>query len=184
MRALLVFTLVLGLRAVPAFAAAEPIRGTEVLSEADIVVQPGTKGMVVVFLSAKCPCSKSHAQELKDLSQEFSAFKFVGVHANSDEGLDLGKSYFKETALPFPVLRDSQAKLANRFRALKTPHVFVVSNDGQIVFQGGVSNSRKADTADRHYLREALGDLQAGLKVRTPEARSLGCIIKRSADVP
>src|SRR5690242_3859591 len=42
---------------------------------------------VVVFLSAKCPCSADHEPILDSLAQEFkgAGFQFVGIHSNADE---------------------------------------------------------------------------------------------------
>lgn len=144
------------------------------------VGEPVKKGLVVVFLSAVCPCSNSHLVELKKLKSEFPDFDFVGIHSNTDEDKDLTSAYFKTANLPFPVIQDSGAKLADEFKALKTPHVFVVLKDGTTAYQGGVSSSRHFDDkADRKYLREALSDLAAGRKVNTPEGRTLGCVISR-----
>jgi hypothetical protein len=158
-----------------------PISGKSVISGEQVAVSGSTKkGLVVVFLSAVCPCSNSHLVELKGLKNEFPDFEFVGVHSNADEGKDLTTSYFKTASLPFPVIQDTGAKLADQFKALKTPHVFVVLNDGTFAYQGGVSSSRHFDDkTDRKYLREALSDLSAGRKVKTAEGRTLGCVISR-----
>lgn len=138
------------------------------------------RGLVVVFLSAVCPCSNSHLVELKSLSKDFSDFDFVGIHSNTTESQEVTATYFKTANLPFPVVRDSGTKLADEFKALKTPHAFVVLKDGTTAYQGGVSSSRHFDDkTDRKYLREALNDLAAGHKVKTPEGRTLGCVISR-----
>lgn len=157
------------------------ISGKSVVDERPIQAGKSAKrGLVVVFLSAVCPCSNSHLVELKSLSKDFSDFDFVGIHSNTTESREVTSTYFKTANLPFPVVRDSEAKLADEFKALKTPHAFVVLNDGTTAYQGGVSSSRHFDDkTDRKYLREALSDLAAGLKVKTPEGRTLGCVISR-----
>ncbi len=137
------------------------------------------KAMVVVFLSAKCPCSDSHIQELKGLRRDFPEFSFVAVHSNIDEGSDLSVPYFKKANLPFPILQDQKSELANRYQAAKTPHAFVVRPNGEIAYQGGVSSSKHFDKADRKYLREAIDDIQNSRPVKTPKGRALGCVISR-----
>lgn len=139
----------------------------------------GKKGLVVVFLSAKCPCSNSHVEELRKLAETYSDFRFVGIHSNLDETDEISLPYFEKIHLPFPVIQDERAEIANRFNALKTPHVFVVTGQDKIVYQGGVSNSKTFSRADRHWLREALSDLQESREVRTAEGRTLGCSIER-----
>lgn len=164
----------------PAAALPSHLSGKSALGSSDVDVSAeGRKGLVVVFLSAVCPCSNSHLNELKRLKQEYPDFSFVGVHSNADEAKELTVDYFKKADLPFPVIQDTGTKIADEFKALKTPHVFVVLKDGSTAYKGGVSSSREFDNADRKYLREALSDLVAGQKVRTPEGRTLGCAISR-----
>ncbi|MBS1970649.1 MAG: redoxin domain-containing protein [Bdellovibrionales bacterium] len=137
------------------------------------------KGTVVVFLSAKCPCSDSHITELKSLFEKYKDFKFVGIHSNVDEDLEFSKKYFVAQALPFPVLQDEKATLADTFKAFKTPHAYVLSPEGEIVFQGGITNSANGKDAKVHYLADALEDIQQGHKIKTASVRTLGCVILR-----
>ena len=155
------------------------VLGTDLFTGQARQIDPGPQGTVVVFLSAKCPCSASHVGEIKSIAQTYKNFQFVGVHANSNEGKSESQEYFKKTELPFPVLRDRDGKLANEFRASKTPHVFVIDPAGKVLYRGGVTDSKNCDNSGRNYLREALSDLAGGQKVRTAEARTLGCAISR-----
>jgi len=144
------------------------------------MTSPSVKATVVVFLSAKCPCSGSHEQTLKDLSAKFSAkgFQFVAIHSNVDEDGALASQHFAKASLPFPVIQDDHAALADQFGALKTPHVFVLKQ-GEIVFQGGVDDSKDSPKAKEHFLLDALNDLDQGKLPQVKLARALGCIIKR-----
>ncbi|RZA07588.1 MAG: redoxin domain-containing protein [Proteobacteria bacterium] len=152
----------------------------EILSEQEVKFSPAEKkGLVAVFLSAHCPCSNSHVAALKELHDAYPEFSFVGVHANADEGKDFTQNYFKQAALPFPMVQDTGAKLADRFHALKTPHAFVLSPQGEVLYKGGVSDSRDFAKAKHPYLAEALADIKAGKPVRTASSRSLGCTIAR-----
>lgn len=155
------------------------IRGRDLFSEKTLTVAPAPKGMVVVFLSARCPCSNSHVAIIKELAQEFKSFAFVAVHSNTDEELTQTRDYFKQAAFSFPVIQDDQAKLADQYKASKTPHVFVFSPQGKILYKGGVTSSAQAQNADQNFLREALRDLQNDKPVRVAESRTLGCAINR-----
>lgn len=141
------------------------------------------KGLVIVFLSAVCPCSNSHLKELASLEKEYGEFSFVGIHSNTDEAKEPTLQYFKKADLPFPIVQDGEAKIADRLKAFKTPHSFIMKPDGEIAYQGGVSSSKDFERADKKFLREALEDLQAGRAVRTPEGRTLGCAISRGKNV-
>lgn len=157
-----------------------PLQAPDLFSKKEVTVKAqGKKAVVVAFLSAVCPCSDSHMQELSSLAKEYGDFEFIAVHSNVDEEEGPTKTYFTENKLPFPIVQDTGAKLADQFKALKTPHVFVVAPGGDILYQGGVSSSKDFARADRKYLREALSDLHAGKAVKTPEGRTLGCVISR-----
>ena len=160
-------------------ASAFTIQGIDLNTGKATEFKPGPKGSVVVFMSAKCPCSASHVEELKSLRKEHPDYAFVAVHSNTDESKEETETYFKEAGLPFPVIQDSGAKIADEFKALKTPHAFLVSPSGETLYKGGLSNSKDCRKADRKYLREALSDLAQGRPVKNPEGRTLGCAIAR-----
>ncbi|MGE4130838.1 MAG: redoxin family protein [Bdellovibrionales bacterium] len=155
------------------------VQGPSIIDGKIIKIEPSDKGIVVVFLSARCPCSMSHIPEVKTLAQKFPDFSFIGVHSNQDEPISLSRPYFAGLDLPFPVVEDEGATIANQFKALKTPHVFVVNKKGDVLFQGGMTNSRDCATSDEHYLQDALTDIQAGKKVASASVRTLGCAISR-----
>lgn len=158
------------------------VNGRDVLTGQDVTVALSAnrkKGLVVIFMSATCPCSMSHIEELKALERDFPGFAFVGVHSNAGEAKEPSHAYFEKVKLPFAVIRDSDYKWADQFKALKTPHAFVVQPDGEIAYQGGVSNSHDFTRADRKFLREALDDLEHGRDVKTKVGRTLGCAITR-----
>ncbi len=158
------------------------ITGTDLLTSKEITVSAeGKKGLVAIFLSAKCPCSNSHISELKNLSKSFPEFSFVAIHSNADENKDISIAYFEKNLLPFPTIEDQKTTLANLFQAYKTPHAYILSPNGDVIYQGGVTNSHDFEKSDRKYLREALTDIDAGKSVRTPEARTLGCSIARGS---
>lgn len=140
------------------------------------------RGSVILFLSAKCPCSASHEPLLKELSQTYQDFQFIGIHANADETASEAETHFREVKLPFPVIRDSRSQWANKFGALKTPHAYVLSAHGELLYQGGVTDSHVGPTAKKHFLKEVLEDLQANKASRHKEGRALGCYIQRAEE--
>jgi thioredoxin-related protein len=156
------------------------ISGKNLLTGKDVDVKAGSKGTVAVFMSAKCPCSNSHTGLVKKLSEEFKDFTFVAVHSNADEEMSFAKSYFENVGFPFPVIEDAAGKLADQYKALKTPHAFLLSPDGKVIFKGGVTGSTDDPAASKQqYLRDALRDVQAGRPVKVSYARPLGCPISR-----
>ncbi len=178
-RILLLFAFV---HAGTAFAVPSLFSGKGALGEG-VSIKPSAakRGTVLLFLSAKCPCSASHEPVLANLYREFSGqgFQFLGIHSNGDEPESLVRAHFQSAKLPFPVLRDPGSKLADELGAYKTPHAFVLDPRGEIVFQGGVDDSHTATKAERHHLKDALIALKEGRKPDPSVVRTLGCIIKR-----
>jgi hypothetical protein len=159
------------------------LQGTDLLTGQAVEVKPGPKGMVVVFLSAKCPCSNNHVSLIKNLALEFSAVPFVAIHSNADEDGDTSRDYFESVSLGFPIIQDSNGQIADQFSAKKTPHAFLVSAEGHTLYRGGVTESKNPTKGSRNILREALEDLVAGNKIRTASARTLGCSIVRGRKI-
>lgn len=159
--------------------AAAPLSGTRLSDGKSVELAAGKKGSVLVFLSTKCPCSNSHLPMLKQLAAEYKDFSFWAVHSNADEPLSQTSAYFKEAALPFPVIQDADGKLADEFKALKTPHAFLLSPEGKILYRGGVTSSANAAEAKKHYLHDALAEVERGAAVSVENARTLGCVIAR-----
>ncbi len=138
------------------------------------------KATVVVFLSAKCPCSASHEPVLKDLAARYAkdGFEFVAIHSNQNESTVIAKEHFQTAKLGFPVIEDRGAKIANELKALKTPHTYIIQND-RVVYEGGVDDSSDAAEAEEHFLAKALEEIKNGKTVSVAKTRALGCQIKR-----
>lgn len=128
---------------------------------------------VVVFLSPVCPCSMSHEPVLSEMKKQFPKFSFVGVIPEHAEAL----SHYQESKLPFPLIKDPQARLAGQFRALKTPHVFVLGRSGEVLYRGAIDDSHIASGAKTFYLKEALQAIAKGNKPDITETSPLGCTI-------
>lgn len=137
------------------------------------------KGSVIIFMSAKCPCSNSHVEIIKKLAAQNKNFQFVVIHSNSDESTKEAADYFKKTGFSFPVLQDDGAKIADQFKAFKTPHAFVLDPKGNILYQGGVTDSSHGDSATKNYLANALADISENKPVQITNGRTLGCVILR-----
>jgi len=133
------------------------------------LVQDGpTRGVVMVFLSSKCPYVAQARQPLGDLFRTYgNKVAFVGVNANQNESADDIKADAGAN-FPFPMLRDEGAKVAELYGAERTPEAFLVDAGGVIRYHGGVAE-----------LGAALGDFTAGHAVAKAESKAFGCTIKR-----
>ena len=108
-----------------------------------------SKFLVAYFLSATCPCSQAHFNLLNDLQKNNKDIDFIGFHSNKSVSKEKAHKYFKKFEIDFPILLDKKLDYANQFGALKTPHIFVLSPKGEIVYQGGATNSRNPKKANK-----------------------------------
>lgn len=149
---------------------------------------------VVVFVSPKCPCSRSHEAGLKRLQEKYASAQpsvgFLGVHANDDVSAAESRAHFLSGTggtLGFAVVEHPSAAVLEGLPALKTPHVFVFRSAGDarrpeapvLVYRGGVDDAHDAADAKKHYLEEVLAALVAGKPSPHTQTRVLGCVIAR-----
>lgn len=136
---------------------------------------------VLVFLSSVCPCSRSHEVALGKAVNKFSkqGFRFIGVLSNSEESKESLVSYFSESSLKMPFIFDHDQVLANRFKAFKTPHVFILNSQEDILYQGAVSNSRNFNHSSENYLERALLQIVKNQKPEPSLTKAMGCQIFR-----
>lgn len=154
--------------------------GYDYISQKNINLKVAHKTQVLVFLSSSCPCSNSHVAHLNQLAKDHPKVQFIGVHSNQNESLEAGKKYFSHKNLQFPVLRDVDAKLADKYGALKTPHAFIISAAGEKLYAGPVTDSSILENSKRHYLAEFLDSIKNNKKFSPVQKRPLGCYISRS----
>ncbi len=159
------------------------ISGLDLVSGKNVTysLEGSTRATVLVFLSTRCPCSASHQGVLSELAQEFGpkGVRVLGLHSNANESVEEAARFFSHAQFSFPVIQDPGAVLADRFEAVQTPHVFVLSPQGEVLFQGGVDNSKSAEKATRPFLREALNEIVEGRPPKEKSVRVLGCQIQR-----
>jgi len=137
------------------------------------------KAAVLMFISATCPCSQSYFAYLNKLQKEFPQFQFVAIHSNKNLATALAQTYLNKFEMDYPVLDDAQLEMANRFQALKTPHIFLVNKEGKVLFQGAATDSRNPEKAQVFYLKNALTAVSEGKEIEIKEAKTLGCYIER-----
>lgn len=154
-------------------------KGQDLVRNLKIEKNKNSKVGVFYFLSSTCPCSKGYFKYLNDLQKKFPQFSFMGFHSSKSISIEVAQKYFDKHEIEFPILFDKDLKYADMFKASKTPHVFVLNENGEVLYHGGVANSRMIKNAKTFYLEEVLTDLNENKKPRHSYARALGCYIAR-----
>lgn len=88
----------------------------------------------------------------------------------------------ERAAAPSDVLLDPKGVLGRAYDARTTPHMYIVTGDGILAYQGGIDDKPSTELADigtaRNYVEEALSALAAGKPVAATTTRPYGCTVK------
>jgi hypothetical protein len=85
-------------------------------------------------------------------------------------------------ARPTHYLLDPRGDVGRAYGARTTPHMYVVSGAGTLVYAGGIDDRPTANPADidgaRNHVSAALSELKAGRAVSVSTSRPYGCAVK------
>lgn len=154
------------------------------------------KGKVVVvhFQSCLCPWDRAYQPILNGLAkdgygssngQSESRVQFLAVNSNRSEGIDQIKAYVQEVGMTYPILKDRDNQVADRYGATTTPHIFVIKDDDQqtLAYRGGIEKApltpQDCGKSQEQYLEPVLLALVNGENPPVSETQSIGCSIKR-----
>jgi hypothetical protein len=136
---------------------------------------------VFVFFSTQCPVSESTMPRIRALAQRSFSRRvaFFLVNANSLDSAAKIRSYAQERHLLMPLVKDSDAALADRLGATLTPEAVVVDRAGQIRYRGQIDDNPDPALVRSHDLQAALDAILAGRSVAASHVRTAGCFIVR-----
>jgi hypothetical protein len=154
------------------------------------------KTVVLEWTSASCPFVRAQYEggvmpELQRwaASQGVVWLSILSTHPSRRDYLSPDKAeamHRKRGGTPAALLMDSAGSAGRAYKAVVTPHMFIIDANSALVYSGAISDnatmSAREARASRNYVRAALEDLAAGRKVATPSTRPFGCTIAYSGD--
>lgn len=85
-------------------------------------------------------------------------------------------------AAPAHVVLDAEGTVGKLYGAKTTPHMFIITPDGNLAYDGAIDSKSSARVADidtaTNYVTAALADLEAGKLVTMPVTKPYGCSVK------
>jgi len=152
------------------------------------------KGQYVVleWHNRECPFTRKHYESgnMQHLQQEWTAKGVIWFtvisSAPGQQGYmtaDQENAYIQQMkASPTAVLLDPSGQLGHLYGAKTTPHMFIISPAGALIYEGGIDDKATTDLADiataRNYVSQALTESMASAPVSTPGSRPYGCSVK------
>jgi peroxiredoxin len=136
---------------------------------------------VVTFIATECPVSNSYNQRMSDLYRDYSSknVKFIFVNANRSEPASEVRDHAKRVGFPFPVYKDPDNLVADRFDAQVTPESYMMDSAGILRYHGSIDDNMNESRVHTQRLRAALDALLGGKPVPASETKAFGCTIKR-----
>jgi hypothetical protein len=151
------------------------------------------KTVVLEWNNPDCPIVHKHydSRNIPTLQKSATADGVVWLMINSgapgkeggDYTSDQIKAWLKDhDAAPTDYFRDPDGKVGHLYQARTTPHMFVITADGTLVYDGAIDSIPSADQADipraENYVSEALAAVKAGQPVAKATSRPYGCSVK------
>jgi hypothetical protein len=150
------------------------------------------KFIVLEWHNRECPYTRKHyaSGNMQRLQKEWTVKGVIWFTVISSAPGQQGymtandeNSYVKEVnASPTAVLLDPQGELGHLYDAKTTPHMFVISPQGILLYNGAVDDKATPEPSDipssKNYVSAALEEAMAGKPVSQPTSRPYGCSVK------
>ena len=146
------------------------------------------KVTILEWFNPDCPYVKyAHGSgPLKDQAARLTAAGVDWIAINSGSpgkqghGVERNREAVTEWSLSHPVLIDEDGSVGRAYGAKTTPHMYVINEDGVLVYQGAIDNAPfgKASGTTKNFVDLALADLKAGNAVETADTKPYGCSVK------
>jgi peroxiredoxin len=144
------------------------------------------KAVGVVFMCNHCPYVQMYVDRLKQIQQTFAhqGFTIIGINPNDADqypadGYEQMQEFTMEKGLNFPYLRDMNQDVAHTFGAEKTPHVFLVNQNGVICYSGAIDDSAQdANAVTQRFFETAIAATLKGEAIANPQTEPVGCSVK------
>ncbi|HMI90612.1 MAG TPA: redoxin family protein, partial [Polyangiales bacterium] len=160
------------------------------------------KTVVLEWFNPECPFVRAAHGEgvLKDMAKRVQSKDVVWLSINSGapgkqgHGAERNREGKTQFAMENPILLDETGQVGHSYGALKTPTMFVIDAQGQLVYRGGIDNApmnvvdearpkpEGSKPGERvNYVDAALQDLKSGKPVRLADTPAYGCSVKYSS---
>jgi hypothetical protein len=150
------------------------------------------KTVVLEWTNDGCPYVKKHynSNNMQNLQKDATGKGIVWLTVISSapgmqgyvDGAGANALTQSRGAAPTAVLLDPEGTAGHLYDARTTPHMFIVSADGTLVYMGGIDDKPSSDPASlegaKNYVRAALDELSAGKPVTEAVTRPYGCSVK------
>jgi AhpC/TSA family len=153
------------------------------------------KTVVLEWTNHECPYVRKHygGNNMQTLQKKWTGQGIVWLTLISSQpgaqgfvhGLEANKLTEERGAAPTAVLLDPRGGVGRSYGAQVTPHMYVVTGDGTLVYMGGIDDKPTTRLEDlktaKNFVDAALSEVLEGKVVSIKTSRAYGCTIKYSS---
>lgn len=150
------------------------------------------KHVVLEWMNPSCPFTRKHydSGNMPETQKEAvgKGVVWLSVYSNDDDGwlytkpAKLREWVSERKAAPTALLIDGDGALGKAYGARTTPHMYLVSPTGTLLYAGGIDSIASTDKDDiakaTNYVRQAVNEALAGKPISVATSRPYGCMIK------
>lgn len=152
------------------------------------------KGKLIVleWINYECPFVKKHydSKNMQTLQEKYTKQGLIWLticsSAESKQGNfandEINRRSKKHNAKFTAYLNDSDGKVGKMYGAKTTPHMYIINEEGKLVYAGGIDDKASTDLEDikdaKNYVSLALEELLAGKDVSVQSSKPYGCSVK------
>ena len=150
------------------------------------------KHVVIEWMNPGCPFVRKHYESGNMPATQKDAMAkgviWLSIHSNDDESwlytkpAKLLEWVRGQKASPTALLIDGNGAVGKAYGARTTPHMFVVSPTGMVLYAGGIDSIASTDKDDirtaTNHVKQAVSEALAGRPVSVASTRPYGCAIK------
>jgi peroxiredoxin len=130
---------------------------------------------------AQCPVSNAYNERMEALAREYTpkGVRFIAVNSNKQESAAEVASHSTAHGFDFPVVKDPNNVIADKWGAMVTPETYVLDADGMLRYHGRIDDSQNPANVKSQDLKAALDAVLDGRAPERSETKAFGCTIKR-----
>ena len=98
--------------------------------------------VVIVFVGTSCPVGDLYMPRLIELASlyESRAVDFLAINSNDSESIEEVAEHARRSRVTFPVLKDTENRVADRLLAERTCEALVIDAAGRLRYRGAIDD--------------------------------------------
>ena len=142
------------------------------------------KILVVVFTCNSCPYAVDYEERINELAKTYAGPQgrvgVVAINANlvPEDSPEAMRQRAESRGFVFPYLFDASQEVPKSFGALRTPEVYLLNSQRQILYMGAIDDNTDAGKVSATYLEDAIEAALAGKEIAVSETPPVGCLIR------